>query len=245
MAKRFIDTQLFDDPWYMDLSKDSKIFWIYLITKCNHAGIIELNERLFKFQTGLKCMQTVIKELGNRLVSVRDQYFFIPKFLDFQYPNFPNSKVKSQKSALDILIKFNIDYNNYQTLNEPLNKGYENGNDTDSGIEEEKEYESEVEIYPTFEDFWTAYNKKVGSKEKCKKKFDKLNQEIREQIMNHLFHYIKATPDKQYRLNPETFLNQKGWENEIINTNGKQQKTVDSKTRTEYFKQHYPGYENL
>jgi len=162
MAKRFIDTQLFDDPWFMDLSKDSKIFWIYLITKCNHAGIIELNERLFKFQTGLKCLQTVIKELGNRLVSVRDQYYFIPKFLDFQYPNFPNSKVKSQKSAMNILLKFNINIDNIQTVSEPLDKGYgydtDNGND--NGNDSEKEKVKEKNNIPTFKDFF-AYAKTI------------------------------------------------------------------------------------
>jgi hypothetical protein len=104
---------------------------------------------------------------------------------------------------------------------------------------------NEVEIWPTFKDFWTAYNKKVGSKEKCKKKFDKLNQETKEIIMNHIFIYVKATPDKQYRLNPETFFNQKAWENEIINTNGKGKESTEAAKRTEYFKQHYPGYNKL
>jgi hypothetical protein len=244
MAKRFIDTGLFDDPWFMDLSKDGKIFWVYLITKCNHAGIIELNERLFKFQTGLKCMQTVIKELGNRLVGVRDQYFFVPKFLDFQYPNFPNSKVKSQKSAIDILEKFNIDINNYQTVSEPLDKGYENETEYDNGNETENEKENELEIWPTFEDFWNAYDKKIGSKQNCKKKFDKLNQDIKEQIMNHIFVYVKATPDKQYRVNPETFFNQKRWENEIIENNGSKKQKGFTEAFDKHLRDTDPNYQN-
>jgi hypothetical protein len=82
--------------------------------------------------------------------------------------------------------------------------------------ENENEDKSEVEIWPTFDDFWEAYNKKVGSKENCKKKFNKLDQATREKIMNHIFIYVKATPDKKFRANPETFFNQKRWENEII-----------------------------
>ena len=112
-------------------------------------------------------------------------------------------------------------------------------------IEDEKESinkdQSEVEIWPTFEDFWTAYAKKVGSKEKCKQKFDKLNQDTKEIIMNHIFIYVKATPDKQYRANPETFLNQKRWENEIIKTNGKGQTTSAA---NEFFKNADPNYKN-
>jgi len=137
MAKRFIDTGLFDDPWFMDLSKDAKIFWVYCITKCDHAGIIELNERLFKFQTGLKSMQTVIKELSNRLIMVNEQYYFIPKFIVFQYPNFPNSKVRSQKSAIDILNKFKIDYTKYLSVSELLDKSYEHEHVYGYGYENE------------------------------------------------------------------------------------------------------------
>ena len=92
MAKRFIDTGLFDDQWFMNLSKDAKLLWIYLITKCDHAGIIEINERLIEFQTGIKSFKTTGAELGSRLYFVRESYYFIPKYIDFQYPNFPNSR---------------------------------------------------------------------------------------------------------------------------------------------------------
>ena len=34
--------------------------------------------------------------------------------------------------------------------------------------------------------------------------------------MNYLPAYINSTLDKQYRKNPETFLNSKGWNDEII-----------------------------
>jgi len=108
MAKRFIDTGLFDDSWFMNLSKDAKILWVYLITKCDHAGIIEVNDILIKVQTGIKGFLTVKEELGNRLIFVRDNYYFIPKFIDFQYPNFPNSNVRQQESAIKILIAFGI-----------------------------------------------------------------------------------------------------------------------------------------
>jgi len=125
MSKRFIDTQLFDDPWFMDLSKDAKLLWIYMITKCNHAGIIEINEKLCKFQTGIKDLITLYKELGNRLVTVSQQLFFIPNFLKFQYPNFPKSNVLQQKSAIEILNKYKLFDNSSQTLTQGLVNSYE------------------------------------------------------------------------------------------------------------------------
>jgi hypothetical protein len=75
---------------------------------------------------------------------------------------------------------------------------------------------AKVEIYPDFEDFWDMYNKKTGNKEAIKKKFEKLPQKIKEQIIDYLPEYIESTPDKTYRKNPQTFLNNKSWEDEII-----------------------------
>ena len=138
MAKRFIDTDLFDDSWFMELSLSAKVFWMYCITKCDHAGILELNIKLAQFQTGIKSMETVIKELGNRLVSVNEQYYFIPKYIEFQYPGFPNSKVRQQASAVEILKKFNLFDNSLQTVSKELINSYVNVTVTDNVIEPEK-----------------------------------------------------------------------------------------------------------
>ena len=111
MAKRFIDTGLFDDSWFMDLSKDSKLLWLYLITKCDHAGIIDFNEKLCKTQTGIENIDEALKGLATRYLRVREQYVFILKFISYQYPNFPNSAVRSQISAINRLREFDIDVN--------------------------------------------------------------------------------------------------------------------------------------
>lgn len=108
MAKRFIDTGLFDDPWFMDLSKDGKIAWVFLITKCDHAGIIQVNDRLFKVMTGINSFTTVRQELADRLVSLRDNYFFLPKFIYYQYPDFPKSNVNAQTGAIRRLMEFGL-----------------------------------------------------------------------------------------------------------------------------------------
>lgn len=128
MAKRFIDTGIFDDDWFMDLSKDGKLLWIYLITKCNHAGMIKINEKLCKIQTGIEDLGNPIKELGNRLVTVTDHLYFIPKYIDFQYPGFPNSKVKQQQSAVDILVSFGLFDGEILRLTKDLPKSYVNDN---------------------------------------------------------------------------------------------------------------------
>ena len=68
-----------------------------------------------------------------------------------------------------------------------------------------------------FDWFWNDYDKKVGDKQKLKKKWNKLTDEERQNAMNYLELYKQSVPDKQFRKNPETFLNNKSWNDEIIN----------------------------
>ena len=140
MAKRFIDTKMFEDEWFSELSKDGKLFFIYFITTCDHAGIFKLNKKLLEFQTGIKNFETVRQELGNCLVTVKEGLFFMPKFIKFQYPNFPNSAVKQQEGALKILKGFgliNEESNTYLTVSKELDNSYVNVSVNDNVIVKE------------------------------------------------------------------------------------------------------------
>lgn len=85
-----------------------------------------------------------------------------------------------------------------------------------------------VEIYPAFSDFWDLYDKKIGSREKIEKKWNSITQKTKEQIIDYLPGYLEATPEKAYRKNPLTFLNNKSWEDEIII------KTKNNESQTNY-----------
>lgn len=94
-----------------------------------------------------------------------------------------------------------------------------------ANTENENENENEIEIvfdnvmvWPTFDDFWNLYDKKVD-KPKVEKLWIKLKQREKEQIMAHIPAYKESEPDKQYRKNPQTYLNSKSYENEIIAKN--------------------------
>jgi hypothetical protein len=75
-------------------------------------------------------------------------------------------------------------------------------------------------VWPSFEDFWQKYDKHID-RPKCEKKWKKINQQAREKILEHLALYVGATPDRQYRKNPLTYLNNESWKNEIIIPHGK------------------------
>ena len=76
-------------------------------------------------------------------------------------------------------------------------------------------------MYPSFDDWWLLYSKKQDRKD-CEKKWLRLSQKEKEDIMRHTADYVKSTPDVKYRRNPSTYLNKESWKNEIINPNTNQ-----------------------
>jgi hypothetical protein len=68
----------------------------------------------------------------------------------------------------------------------------------------------------SFSDFWNDYDKKVGDKSKVQKKFEALSNKNKELIKEHIPKYKKSQPNKKYRKDPSTYLNNKSWNDEII-----------------------------
>lgn len=69
-----------------------------------------------------------------------------------------------------------------------------------------------------FETFWNLYDKKVG-KEKCQKLWIKLSDKDKMECLDYIPLYKQAQPDKKFRKNPETFLRNKSWNDELIYNN--------------------------
>jgi hypothetical protein len=100
-------------------------------------------------------------------------------------------------------------------------------NNIDSSESNKNKKESKV----NFDVFWNLYDKKVGDKEKVKKKWDNLTLEVQNKIIDYIPKYKQSKPDKQFRKDPSTFFNNKSWEDEIIET---------GKSSTEPFKIIFP-----
>ena len=77
----------------------------------------------------------------------------------------------------------------------------------------------EIEVNISFDCFWDMYDKKKGEKGKLIKKWNNLTDSERTTIIEYLPKYKIAQPDKQYRKDPETFLNKKSWLDELVGFN--------------------------
>lgn len=112
-------------------------------------------------------------------------------------------------------------------------------------VDENKVNECSTDVQPTinhqpktknhsinisFNEFWNLYDKKVGDKNKIEVKWIKLNDSERIAIMQHIPLYKDAQPDKQYRKNPESYLNNKSWNDEIIQQGDNYESTSISRT---------------
>ena len=71
----------------------------------------------------------------------------------------------------------------------------------------------------TFDKVWDLYDKKVGNKEALRKKWAGIKPKDKIKIFEFIPAYVALT-EKAYRKNFQTFLNQKAWTNEDIETNG-------------------------
>ena len=87
MAKRFIDTKIWDKAWFRRLSPQTKLIWIYLLTRCDHAGIWDADWEAAEFFIGDKVNYRRLPQVITDKMKEIDggNQYYIPSFIEFQY----------------------------------------------------------------------------------------------------------------------------------------------------------------
>lgn len=107
MAKRFTDSGKWDDPWFAELPSKYKLFYLYLLDECDHAGIWKVNFRKAQFMIGETLEQSeVVRFMSDRVKRVDESYWLVCKFIKFQYGSLRNDRMSL--SALSILEKHGL-----------------------------------------------------------------------------------------------------------------------------------------
>ena len=238
LHRKFLEWEWFDKPEMVQL-------FIFLLLSANHAdndwrgmtikrGQLVTSYASIKEKTGLS-VQT-IRTCIRRLKSTSEL----------------TSKVTSQFTIITI-----CNYDSYQQTenatnkpinkrtNKPLTSNQQAANKQSTTNKNEKNDKNErsntASILP-FSDFWDLYDKKVGSKIKLEKKWEKISEEDRAKIREYIPRYKKSQQDKMFRKNPETFLNNESWNDEIINetkniNNGKDRRDSETAIREQQIMQ--------
>lgn len=245
MAKRFYDTNKYRLPFIRGLQGAYKLLWDYINHDCDHAGIWIVDFEVAQLYLGSDIKINIddsIKHFGEKVIVFDNgSKWFIPSFIEIQYGEL-NEKNRVHQSAIILLKKFNLIDENFKIIKpliSPLQGVKEKDKDKDKDKEEEKDKETNQEEFDfaevldqfPFDEFWDIYDKKTGRPE-CEVLFSKLSEKDKELIWAHVPKYVANTPDKTYRLNPQTYLNSKKrhWEDEIIIKSNSQNGTTKQNT---------------
>lgn len=131
MAKRFTATEKWEDAWFTTLNVKQKLFWLYLLDKCDHAGIWEKNFRVASFLLGFPVDDNFSSYLRGKILEINSSKWFIPKFILFQYGELSET-CRPHIPVIKQLERYNL-------------KGYLKGIDTLQEQEQEQVKEQEQE----------------------------------------------------------------------------------------------------
>lgn len=216
MAYRFTDTNKWADGWFIELKPNEKLMFDYLTDNCDIAGFYELSMR--KLRDALHPLtddeiKSALKAIEKSYVLSRDKsVLFLKNFCKHQ-KNVPlRESNKAHKGifyrldnykdrfAHDLVKIINNSYkpSEVKGASIPLKRGTGNGIGTIDFI-----------------NFWSLYDKKIGNKHACEKKWNNLKTSIQEKIIKILPEWKKQFTDLQFQPYPETFINQERWNDEI------------------------------
>lgn len=103
MPKRYTDTDKWKKIWFRKLKNDHKVFWMYVLDQCDHAGIWEVDFELASyFCNGIK--ESEIRETFVKQYHEFDdgKRWFIKDFIEFQYRSLDESN-RVHNSVITIL----------------------------------------------------------------------------------------------------------------------------------------------
>ena len=110
MAKRFTDTNKWNDVWFSQLPNDYKLIWIYILDSCDNAGIwINNIKNLNYFCNTNITEEDLIQIFSGKLSKITNEKWIINKFCTIQYgDNFLESKNKAVLAAIKTLNTLNL-----------------------------------------------------------------------------------------------------------------------------------------
>tara|TARA_R100001443_G_scaffold117366_1_gene141734 strand:+ start:706 stop:1512 length:807 start_codon:yes stop_codon:yes gene_type:complete len=107
MAKRFVDTSIWGKKWFRELKPKTKLFYFYMITNCDHAGMYDVDLELAAFQIGMPISSSDINKILKHIKMVKEDKWHIKGFIDFQYGELKDTN-NAHISVIKILKKYGI-----------------------------------------------------------------------------------------------------------------------------------------
>jgi hypothetical protein len=218
MAKRFTDTEKWKKPFIRGLQGAYKLLWLYICDDCDHAGIWQVDIEVAAIRIGEKIdSKEAIKSFDEKIIIFdKGNKWFIPSFLEFQYPSGLNPDNRAHNSVIILLEKYNLRISN----NKPLISPSEGSMDMDMVKDMDKDM--------------VKSEKKIKFKENIlltKKEHSQLVTEFGEKHVTDFYEYLAAYKiEKSYKTKSD-YLTIKRW---VVDAILKQNKTVSPKIGNKY-----------
>jgi hypothetical protein len=171
-----------------------------------------------------KIILDINKESGQTVITlVNYEKYNAKPLLDQHFGESPKKRDNNRDSKRDIKT---LDSKEFQTNDETptetttetaARQRRDNTNTVNNENTVNNYIDTQNELNIPFETVWELYDKKIGLKEKLRKKWERLSNEERALAIKHIPKYKASQPDKNFRKNFETYLNNKSFNDEIIN----------------------------
>ena len=137
MSKRLADTEIWKKPWFFDLPDKYKLFWFFILSDCDQAGIWTANFKILKVFIG-EVDQAKVLEIFKDQIKVLNggSYWFITDFIKFQY-GYPVAESSKMRKKLDELLS--IRGLKLDTLYDTVSIGYRYPIDTGKDKDKDKD----------------------------------------------------------------------------------------------------------
>jgi hypothetical protein len=225
MSKRFTDTEIWNEDWFIVLPNDYKLLWKYIKDTCDHSGIWKPNLKRFEFTTGKvdldKALEYFNDEDNIRIVRLKNTKFFLPGFFVFQYGEKMNLNNKVHNSVYINYIKNEVDLTSIRGLKEVIQRPKDI--DKDKDIEEEDKGGTGEKEKVKFSQYVSMTN------EEHSKLVESYGLEFTDKCINALDNY-KGSKGKKYKSDYRAILS---WVVEKISKQEKPEKKSHIEQRIE------------
>lgn len=113
MAKRFSDTKVWAEDWFLEMPNEYKLFWFYMLSECDHAGLFKVNLRSFRglLEVNLTSNEALahFNKGKDRIRIISESLWFVEDFIVFQYGTTLNLNNRLHESIATCLQKQKID----------------------------------------------------------------------------------------------------------------------------------------
>ena len=140
MSKRFTATEKWNDGWFLGLHKDHKLIWGYILDTCTNGGRWVKNFKMLNFCCDCNIADKDFKDIFDGRVIEFKEFYFIPKFLRFQYPKGLNSEKPAIVSVRNEVLQYKL----LETIRQSLGNNYLIIKDTDTDTDTDKDTEKGI-----------------------------------------------------------------------------------------------------